>query len=144
MNNSARVRLARRWSPITLWLTIALSLVTPVVGHTQTESAPQTGLLTQVPASRPEQGTQPAQAAPISETRWFFPYTIFVVNANYNSGGLLPGSVAVFAPPEGNPDKQDKLRSRSKLEGQRSNCTPDGVVSGNWIGLQQFSVLSFQ
>jgi hypothetical protein len=44
--------------------------------------------------------TTPQAAAPAAD-RWFNPYTILVVNANLNSGALLPGSFSVFALPEG-------------------------------------------
>jgi hypothetical protein len=48
----------------------------------------------------PAAAQAPAQTPPPSD-RWFFPFAIFVVNANVNSGALLPGGTAVFALPEG-------------------------------------------
>ncbi len=50
------------------------------------------------------QSAAPANAqsaqTPVSE-RWLYPYAIFVINANMNSGALLPGGFSVFALPEG-------------------------------------------
>ncbi len=56
-------------------------------------------IVTAQPAEPAAPGTQAAQT-PASD-RWIHPYAIFVINANMNSGALLPGGVSVFALPEG-------------------------------------------
>ena len=55
----------------------------------------------QQPADPPAPEPPPAQAAP-AESSWFHPFAIFVVNANVNTKGLLPGSFGIFALPDTN------------------------------------------
>ena len=62
--------------------------------------------------------TAPAQAA--AADRWFHPYVIFVVNANMNSGALLPGSFSAFALPQG-----------SERDREQFNVSPAGSCSGH-------------
>ncbi len=66
-------------------LMLLAALSTPALVSAQSAAASSNAQAAQAPASY----------------RWFHPYAIFVINANMNSGALLPGGFAVFALPEG-------------------------------------------